>query len=167
VVPDIVTLGKPMGNGHPIAAVLTRREIAGALGEHGYFNTFGGNPVSAAAGLAVLDVLARERLRENALRVGRHLRARLEELAHSNAAIADVRGSGLFVGVDLVRDPGSLEPSRETAQRVMNAMREGGVLVGVDGPSGNVLKIRPPMPFGIAEADLLVEVLRDALERES
>jgi 4-aminobutyrate aminotransferase-like enzyme/Ser/Thr protein kinase RdoA (MazF antagonist) len=167
VVPDIVTLGKPMGNGHPIAAVITRREIANALGDRGYFNTFGGNPVSAAAGLAVLDVLERERLMENALGVGRHLVARLEELARTDPVIGDVRGSGLFVGVDLVRDPGTLEPDRAAAHRVMNAMRDDGVLVGVDGPFGNVLKLRPPMPFGSAEADLLVDVLREALGRES
>ena len=167
VVPDIVTLGKPMGNGHPLAAVLTRREIARSLGEQQYFNTFGGNPVSAAAGLAVLDVLERERLMEHALRVGRHLKTRLEELAQTYPLIADVRGSGLFMGVDLVRDPGSLEPGGDRAQRIMNAMRENGVLIGLDGPFGNVLKIRPPMPFGSAEADLLLEVLQEALERES
>ena len=168
VVPDIVTLGKPMGNGHPLAAVLTRREIAAALEERGgYFNTFGGNPVSAAAGLAVLDVLEREQLRENAQVVGRHLLARLRELARSRPGIADVRGSGLFVGVDLARDPSGVEPDRDTAHRVMNAMRENGVLVGVEGPFGNVLKIRPPMPLGIGEADLLLGVLDEALEGSS
>jgi len=165
VTPDIITLGKPMGNGHPLAAVITRREIAARFREESeYFNTFGGNPVAAAAGLAVLDVLERERLQENAREVGRHLRARLEELGQRHPAIADVRGSGLFIGVDLARDPTSLEPDREAALRVMNAMRDNGVLIGLDGPSGNVLKIRPPMPLGTEEADLLVSVLDEALD---
>ena len=164
VTPDIVTLGKPMGNGHPVAAVITRREIAAAFsGEREYFNTFGGNPVAAAAGLAVLDVLEGEQLQENARVVGRHLRARIDELAGGHAQIADVRGSGLFVGVDLAEPGNYLEPDGGAAQRVMNAMREGGVLVGVDGPAGNVLKIRPPMPLGIEEADLLVQALDEAL----
>jgi 4-aminobutyrate aminotransferase-like enzyme/Ser/Thr protein kinase RdoA (MazF antagonist) len=168
VTPDIVTVGKPMGNGHPLAAVITRREIAAAFGEErGYFNTFGGNPVSAAAGLAVLDVLEREQLQENARVVGLHLRTRLDELGQRRPEIADVRGSGLFVGVDLTRDPASLEPDRDTAQRVMNAMRENGVLIGVEGPFGNVLKIRPPMPFGIEHADLLVRALGEALDRSA
>ena len=164
VTPDIVTLGKPMGNGHPLAAVITRREIAAAFGEEGeYFNTFGGNPVAAAAGLAVLDVLERDRLPENAREVGRHLRTRLDDLRRRRPAIADVRGAGLFVGVDLARAPDFLEPDRDAAHRVMNAMRESGVLIGVDGPFGNVLKIRPPMPVGIEEVDLLVDALDEAL----
>ena len=164
ITPDVVTLGKPMGNGHPLAAVVTRREVAAAFREKGeYFNTFGGNPVSAAAGLAVLDVLEEEQLMENARVVGRHLKARLAEVLRDHPGVAEVRGSGLFIGVDLASDVDGREPDPDTARRVVNAMREAGVLIGVDGPFGNVLKIRPPMPVRVDQADLLVNALVDAL----
>ncbi|MDH5306256.1 MAG: aminotransferase class III-fold pyridoxal phosphate-dependent enzyme [Myxococcales bacterium] len=162
--PDIVTLGKPIGNGHPLAAVLTRPEILRSLTDHyDFFSTFGGNPVACAVGLAVLDVLEREGLRENARRVGAYLRAGLEELAARSACIGDVRGVGLFIGVDIVRDRETREPDGKTAHELINRMREDGVLVGIDGPHHNVLKIRPPLVFREADADRLVESLGRAL----
>ena len=164
VTPDIVTLGKPMGNGYPLAAVVTRREIAAAFGEsQEYFNTFGGNPVACAAGLAVLDVLEREDLQACAARTGSYLKARLESLAARYPVIGDVRGSGLFLGVDLVRSRETFEPASQQARQVMDRMREHGVLIGRDGPAGNVLKIRPPMVFGVAEADRLTDALDEVL----
>ena len=166
VVPDVVTLGKPIGNGHPLAAVVTSPAIAGALGEgREFFSTFGGNPVSCAAGLAVLDVLEREGLVENARRVGARLRQGLESLAERHAWVGDVRGAGLFLGVDLVRDRQSREPAGREAREVMERMREEGVLVGTDGPHANVLKIRPPLCFSEADAALLVEALDRCLAR--
>jgi 4-aminobutyrate aminotransferase-like enzyme len=166
VAPDIVTLGKPMGNGHPLAAVVTTPEIAAAFGERlEYFNTFGGNPVSCAAGLAVLDVLEREGLQSNAERVGKYMKAKLAALGKSHAAIGDVRGAGLFIGVDLVRDRETREPAPDLARQVADGMREAGVLIGIDGPFANVLKIRPPMPIQEAHADLLVAALDAQLGR--
>jgi len=166
VEPDIVTLGKPMGNGHPLAAVVTTPEIAAAFGERlEYFNTFGGNPVACAAGLAVLDVLEGEGLQGNAERVGKYMRAKLAALGTSHAAIGDVRGAGLFIGVDLVRDRETREPAPDLARRVADGMREAGVLIGIDGPGANVLKIRPPMPIQEAHADLLVDALDAQLGR--
>jgi 4-aminobutyrate aminotransferase-like enzyme/Ser/Thr protein kinase RdoA (MazF antagonist) len=160
VVPDIVTLGKPMGNGHPLAAVVTTPEIAEAFArDRYYFNTFGGNPVSCAAGLAVLDVLDRERLRDNARDVGHHLRSELASLAGRHPVIGDVRGAGLFIGVELVSDPRSREPDAQSANAVVNAMRREGVLIGRTGRNGNVLKIRPPLIFSRADADRLASTL--------
>ncbi|MDP3910415.1 MAG: aminotransferase class III-fold pyridoxal phosphate-dependent enzyme [Gemmatimonadales bacterium] len=164
VVPDIVTLGKPMGNGHPLAAVITTPDIAGALAQRGgYFNTFGGNPVSCAVGLAVLDVLEREGLQENALRIGTYLQTRLQALAARHALIGDVRGAGLFLGVELVRDRSTLEPATVEARRIMNRMRDHGVLIGLTGPHDNVLKIRPPLVFSREHADQLTDTLDHAL----
>jgi 4-aminobutyrate aminotransferase-like enzyme/Ser/Thr protein kinase RdoA (MazF antagonist) len=164
VVPDIVTLGKPIGNGHPVAAVVTRPEIVASLASRAeFFSTFGGNPVSCAAGLAVLDVIEREGLRENAQRVGAHLRAGIEAIAQDCSLIGDVRGAGLFLGVELVRDRTSLEPAAEEAHAVVNRMRDDGVLIGLEGPLRNVLKIRPPLVFSAANADQLVDALDRAL----
>jgi 4-aminobutyrate aminotransferase-like enzyme/Ser/Thr protein kinase RdoA (MazF antagonist) len=164
VAPDIVTLGKPIGNGHPLAAVVTTPEIVASLAARGeFFSTFGGNPVSCAAGLAVLDVMEREELRENARNVGARLRAGLEALAKDRSLIGDVRGAGLFAGVELVRDRATLEPAAAEARAVLNHMRDDGVLVGLEGPLGNVLKIRPPLVFSEANADRLVEALDRAL----
>jgi 4-aminobutyrate aminotransferase-like enzyme len=164
VVPDIVTLGKPIGNGHPVAAVVTRPEIVASLASRAeFFSTFGGNPVSCAAGLAVLDVIEREGLRQNAQRVGAHLRAGIEAIAKDCSLIGDVRGAGLFLGVELVRDRTTLEPAAETARSVINRMRDDGVLIGLEGPLGNVLKIRPPLVFSVANADRLLDALDRAL----
>ena len=163
VAPDIITLGKPMGNGHPLAAVVTTPEIAAAFAGTGYyFSTFAGNPVSAAVGAAVLDVMESENLPERADRVGDHLRRGLRDLAAGHGAIRDVRGPGLFVGVELVDPAGAPDPGAAAA--VVDAMRERRVLIGRTGAGANVLKIRPPLVFGIEHADLLLETLDAVLE---
>jgi len=165
-VPDIVTLGKPIGNGHPMAAVVTTPEIAHAFANGmEFFSSFGGNPVSAAVGMAVLDVIEDEGLQAKARITGAHLKAGLQGLTRDHALIGDVRGQGLFLGVELVRDRATLEPATAEAARIANAMREAGVLISTDGPFDNVLKIKPPMAFGVAEADILLEALAGALRR--
>jgi 4-aminobutyrate aminotransferase-like enzyme len=164
VVPDIVVLGKPIGNGHPIGAVVTTAEIAASF-DNGmeFFSTFGGNTVSCAIGLSVLDVMADEDLQRHAAAVGKHLLLRLEELKGRHSLIGDVRGAGLFLGVELVSDRQSLEPAARQASLIANRMRDQGVLLGTEGPRHNVLKIRPPMPFTTEDADLLVGELDSAL----
>ena len=160
VVPDIVVLGKPLGNGHPLAAVVTTRAIADAFANGmEYFSTFGGNTVSCAIGLAVLDVLRDERLQEHARAVGDRMLAALGLLADRHPLVGDVRGSGLFLGVELVRDRATLEPAGAEAGYVVERMREEGILLGTEGPHHNVIKIRPPMPFSDADADRLVSEL--------
>ena len=158
VVPDIVVMGKPLGNGHPMAAVVTTREIADAF-DNGmeYFSTFGGNTVSCTVGLAVLDVLHEEKLQAHALAVGERMLGGLRALAGRYEIVGDVRGSGLFLGVELVRERETREPAGDEASFVANRMREMGILLGTDGPYHNVVKIRPPMPFGAEDADRLVE----------
>ena len=166
VVPDIVVMGKPLGNGHPIAAVATTRAIADAF-DNGmeFFSTFGGNTVSCAVGIAVLDVVRDERLQAHALAVGEQLEARLRGLIDRYPIVGDVRGSGLFWGVELVRDRETLEPAGAEASFVANRMRERGILLGTDGPHHNVVKIRPPMPFTAADGDLLVDQLEAAIRQ--
>jgi len=160
VVPDIVTLGKPMGNGHPLAAVVARRELVEAFtGRNMYFNTFGGNAVSAAVGTAVLDVIEEERLVENARVVGAYTLEKLKELAERHALIGDVRGAGLFFAVELVGDRKLKTPATAQTKRLVNLMRERGVLISRIGIHDNILKIRPPMPFSSQHADLLVDTL--------
>jgi 4-aminobutyrate aminotransferase-like enzyme len=150
ITPDLVTLGKPMGNGYPVAAVITRREIAGRLAETTHvFSTFGGNPVAAEAALAVLDVIEDEHLVEHAARLGSLLIGSLEQLG------AEVRGRGLLVGVELA--------SAEQAERVVNQLRDEGILIGRTGRDENVLKIRPPLVFADEHADQLVTALRELL----
>ena len=157
VVPDIVVMGKPLGNGHPMAAVVTTREIADAFNNGmEFFSTFGGNNVSCAVGLSVLDVLRDEQLQAHALRVGERLLHGLRPLTERYPLVGDVRGTGLFLGVELVRDRETLEPAAEEASYVVNRMRELGILLGTDGPHHNVVKIRPPMPFDEDDADRLV-----------
>lgn len=164
VVPDIVTLGKPIGNGHPMAAVITTPEIARAFANGmEFFSSFGGNPVSAAVGMAVMDVIEAEGLQDRARLTGDHLCAGLRALAADHPLIGDVRGRGLFLGVELVRDRDTLAPATAEAGAIANAMREAGVLISTDGPVDNVLKIKPPMAFAIPEADLLLTALEDAL----
>jgi 4-aminobutyrate aminotransferase-like enzyme len=164
VVPDIVTLGKPMGNGHPLAGVVSRPELLNAFTERNmYFNTFGGNPVSAAVGNAVLDVLADERLIENASVVGHYTLSRLTDLARRHPLIGDVRGSGLFFAVELVTDRDAKTPATAETKRIVNRMRERGVLISRIGMYDNILKIRPPMTFSKQHADLLVGTLDEAL----
>jgi 4-aminobutyrate aminotransferase-like enzyme/Ser/Thr protein kinase RdoA (MazF antagonist) len=168
VVPDIVVVGKPAGNGFPLAAVVTTPEVAASF-DNGmeFFSTFGGNPVACAAGLAVLDVLRDERLQERALRVGGHLLAGLRDLMARYPVIGDVRGSGLFLGVELVRDRGTREPAPEEARYVVDRLRECGVLTGTDGPRHNVLKIRPPLIVSERDADLLLAVLDEVLAEDA
>ena len=166
--PDIVTMGKPIGNGHPIGAVATTRAIAESFANGmEWFNTFGGNPVSAAAGMAVLDVLEDEELQPHADRVGARLIGALSDLASRHAAIGDVRGHGLFLGVDLVIDRDTKEPDPSLASHVLEQAVARGVLLSSDGPGRNVLKIKPPLPFADVDADRLVEVLDGALQSRS
>jgi 4-aminobutyrate aminotransferase-like enzyme len=167
VTPDIVVLGKPMGNGHPVAAVVTRRDIAEAFNNGmEYFTTFGGNPVSCAVGLAVLDVLKEERLQQNALRVGDQLLAGLKSFVGKYNMVADARGAGLFLGLELVCDLSTLEPAAAEASFISNRMREHGILLGTDGPYHNVVKIRPPMPFNASDAAFLLETLEKILKED-
>ena len=163
VIPDIVTLGKPMGNGHPLAAVVTRPEIAEVLAnETGYFNTFGGNPVSCAAGLSVLEVIEKEALQRNALEVGQYLSERLAVLQRDYPVIGEIHGSGLLQGIDIVKPDGALDP--EMADCIMNHMRENGVLIGTTGQHYPTLKIRPPIVFQKEHADMLLVALMKALD---
>jgi 4-aminobutyrate aminotransferase-like enzyme len=163
VLPDIVTMGKPMGNGHPVAAVVTRPEIAEALAaDTGYFNTYGGNPVSCAAGLAVLNVIEMEGLQENALEVGRYLKERLQVIRMGYPVLGESHGTGLLQGVDIHKPNGSPDP--DLARRIMNHMRQNGVLIGTTGPNNNVLKIRPPIIFSQEHSEILLAALIKALD---
>jgi 4-aminobutyrate aminotransferase-like enzyme len=154
IAPDIVTLGKPMGNGYPVAAVVTRRELVERFPFAGQvFSTFGGNPVAAQAALAVLDVIEDERIVAHAKRVGERLIAALRDLA--SGEVVEVRGRGLLIGVELT--------GADVAARVVNELRDGGILIGRTGKRDNVLKIRPPLVFGDEHAAILVEGLRRAL----
>jgi 4-aminobutyrate aminotransferase-like enzyme/Ser/Thr protein kinase RdoA (MazF antagonist) len=160
VVPDIVVLGKPIGNGHPLSAVITTVAIATAFNNGmEFFSTFGGNPVSCAIGEAVLQIVQKERLMDHALTVGEQLLAGLNKFAECYPIIGDVRGSGLFLGIELVKDRRTQQPAAEEAAFIVNRMRELGILIGVDGPLHNVLKIRPPMPFNSENADFLLATL--------
>ena len=163
VVPDVVTMAKGIGNGVPLAAVTTRMDIAQALTQRIHFNTFAGNPVSAAAGLAVLDVIEQDGLQENCRVVGGHLKAGLARLAASHRLIGDVRGMGLMLGVELVRDRASKAPAKAETLDIVETMRELGVLVGKGGLDGNVLRLKPPMCVTIADADFAVDALDHAL----
>ncbi|XP_005927740.1 ethanolamine-phosphate phospho-lyase [Haplochromis burtoni] len=158
-VPDIVTMGKPIGNGHPMSCVVTTKEVAEAFMSSGmeYFNTFGGNPVSCAIGLAVLDVIEKEDLQGNALRVGQYLTSLLEKQKEKHLLIGDIRGRGLFVGVELVRDRLKLTPATAEAQEVIYRLKEQHILLSADGPHRNVLKFKPPMCFTTEDAELVVE----------
>jgi 4-aminobutyrate aminotransferase-like enzyme/Ser/Thr protein kinase RdoA (MazF antagonist) len=167
VVPDIVVLGKPIGNAFPLAAVITTPEIAAGFNNGmEFFSTFGGNPVACAAGLAVLDVLEDEHLRENALSVGNYFIARLKSMQEKHALVGDVRGSGLFLGLDLVIDRGTREPAPQQASYVVNRLRDRGILAGTDGPHHNVIKLRPPLIFSQADADLFVTTLHAVLAED-
>jgi 4-aminobutyrate aminotransferase-like enzyme len=160
VVPDIVVMGKPIGNGHPLAAVVTTREIADAFNNGmEYFNTFGGNPVSMATGLAVLSVIKEEELQKNALEVGTYLLERLSKLQPKYDIIGDVRGNGLFVGVELVRDRITLEPAVPEIDQIVEKMKDRGFFISTDGPLYNVLKIKPPVIFSKENADEFVDNL--------
>ena len=165
--PDIVTMGKPIGNGHPLAAVVTTRAIAESF-QTGmeYFNTFGGNPVSCAIGLSVLDVIEEEKLQANAHVVGEHLLNGLRELQGEHPIIGDVRGRGLFLGLELVRHRETLEPAAEEATYLVNRMKDSGVLNSTDGPLENVIKLKPPLVFTKANANEFLDRLRDVLRED-
>ncbi len=165
VTPDIVTMAKSLGNGVPIAAVTTRMEIARTLAQRSHINTFGGNPVSMAAGLAVLDVIDEEGLQENCRVVGAHLMNGLKRLQQRHAIVGDVRGMGLMLGVELVRDRATREPAKQETADVLEACREMSVLVGKGGLDGNVLRIKPPMCITKEDADYAVDVLDRAFSQ--
>lgn len=165
IVPDLVSLGKPMGNGHPIAGLVGRSALFDAFGRDvRYFNTFGGNPVSCQAAHAVLRVIREEQLQQNALRVGDYLRQGLQQLAQDFPLIGDIRAYGLFIGVELVSDRESKAPASESASQVVNAMRQRGVLISATGAAANVLKIRPPLVFQEEHADVFLTTLSDVLK---
>jgi 4-aminobutyrate aminotransferase-like enzyme len=167
VVPDVVVLGKPIGNAFPLAAVITTKEIADSFANGmEFFSTFGGNPVACAAGLAVLDVLEEERLQQHALKVGAHLRNGLKALQERCALIGDFRGSGLFLGIDLVLNRETREAAPLQASYVVNRLRECGILTGTDGPLHNVIKLRPPLVFTKADADFLLKTLDAVLQED-
>jgi 4-aminobutyrate aminotransferase-like enzyme/Ser/Thr protein kinase RdoA (MazF antagonist) len=167
VVPDILVLGKPIGNGFPLAAVITTPEIAASFNNGmEFFSTFGGNPVACAVGLAVLDILRDEDLQQNALRVGTRWLANLRDLQSSYPLIGDVRGSGLFLGLDLVNDPLSRAPATNQAAYIVNRLRERGILAGTDGPHHNVIKLRPPLIFCDSDATHFVATLADILQED-
>lgn len=162
VLPDLVTMGKPMANGMPVAAMVARGDVLAAFAtEVPYFNTFGGNPVSMAAAAAVLDVIEGEQLIANAATVGGDLRTEVARLGAGHARIGEVRGAGLYLGVEVLDDAGL--PDRATARWIVNAMRERRVLISVCGRDGNVLKIRPPMVFSMSDVDRFVAELGEVL----
>jgi alanine-glyoxylate transaminase/(R)-3-amino-2-methylpropionate-pyruvate transaminase len=165
VTPDVVTLAKGLGNGAPIAAVVTRREIAEVLTQRIHFNTFAGNPVSMAAGLGVLEAIDEDGLQENSRRVGGALEAGLEALAERHPLIGDVRGMGLMLGVELVRDRTTKEPAPAETLAVVEAAREMDVLLGKGGLFGNVLRIKPPMCLTREDVDYALAVLDRAFSR--
>ncbi len=155
VVPDLVTMGKPMANGMPVSAMAARADVLARFAEQvPYFNTFGGNPVSMAAAAAVLDVIEEQRLISNAATVGGDLRAELTRLAAGNPRLGQVRGAGLYIGVEVLDGDGA--PDRDAARWIINEMRERGVLISVCGADGNVLKIRPPLVFSMSDVDRFV-----------
>lgn len=164
VVPDFVTMGKPMGNGHPVAGMATSADILDSFAADAlYFNTFGGNPVSAAVANAVLDVIEEEGLVENARVQGAYIRQRLDELMARHETIASVRGTGLFFGLEIVTDRTSNAPDAPRTKRIVNLMRDNGVLISRIGREDNVLKMRPPLTFRREHADLLIETLGEVL----
>lgn len=164
VEPDIVVMGKPIGNGHPLAAVVVTKAIADAFNNGmEYFNTFGGNPVSMATGLAVLDVIQQEEMQQHAKETGEYLMAGLRQLANKHAIIGDVRGHGLFIGAELVKNRTTLEPALPEIDLVVEYIRNRGYLLSTDGPLHNVLKIKPPLTFNKTNADELLVLLDEAL----
>ncbi|KAK3612244.1 hypothetical protein CHS0354_039525 [Potamilus streckersoni] len=166
VEPDIVTVGKPMGNGHPISAVITTNEISSSFAKCGmsYFNTYGGNPVSCAIGLAVMEVIEQERLPQKALETGHYITEKLRELMKIFAIIGDIRGQGLFIGIDLVKDRKTREPATEEAEYVLHRMKQEFIILSTDGPYENILKMKPPMCFSRTDADNVIEKLTVTLK---
>ncbi|MDE8587355.1 aspartate aminotransferase family protein [Arthrobacter sp. NQ4] len=164
IVPDVVTLGKPMGNGIPVSGLVAKADVLATFSDTiPYFNTFGGNPVSMAAAQAVLSTIRAEGLQEHSRRVGAALFSALSGLSATHGSVGDVRGAGLFIGFELVKDRGTREPDRDLALAVLEQLRERGVLTSVAGPHGNVLKLRPPLAFQASDIDWLVGALDDSL----
>jgi len=167
VVPDIVTVGKPIGNGHPLGAVVTTRKIADAFNNGmEYFNTFGGNPVSCAIGMEVLQIIQEEKLQENAFNIGNYLKSELNNLAKTYPIIGDVRGHGLFLGFELIKDKTTLEPAAAQTAYLANRMKNHGILMSTDGLYHNVIKIKPPIIFNKKNADFLIEKLNKVLKED-
>ena len=168
VIPDIVTFGKPIAGGYPMGLVVTRKEIAQKFEQDGdFFSTTGGNPVACAAALAMLDVLRTEGLINNAQTVGQYMSSCLRDLSKDYPTIGDIRGSGLFVGVEIITDTKTCSPDGKLATRIVNRLAHSGVLIGLDGIYHNVLKIRPPMIFKKDHVDLLIDRFRNVLEQEA
>ena len=166
VVPDIATFGKPAGNGYPLAGVITSREIVDRFNASNfYFNTFGGNPVQTATGLAVLREIQERNLCDQTAAVGDYLTGRLAELANRHGIVGNIRGRGMFLGVDVITDPTTKAIDAATARRIPDAMKQAGVLMGISGPYGNTLKVRPPLVFEHQHADVLIEALDLVLTR--
>ena len=165
IIPDICTLGKPMGNGHPISAVITTKKIAASFNNGmEYFNSFGGNPVSLAAGNAVLEVIEKEKLQNNALLVGNYLKDNLCKLKIKYPSkIIDIRGEGLFLGIDLVKDSNPNLPDSDLAKFIINNSKELGVILGIDGPNNNVIKIKPPLIFNKENSDFLCDCIEKSI----
>ena len=164
VMPDIVTLGKPAGNGHPLGAVIVKKEIAASFNTGmEYFNTFGGNPVSCAIGLAVLDVIETENLRQNASDIGQYLIEQLSHLQQNHSCIGHIRGQGLFIGIDIIKNEESRTPYANMAKSLVEFAKNHGVLLSTDGPNNNVIKIKPPMVFSRSDADLFLDVMKTGL----
>ena len=164
IVPDVITTGKPMGNGIPVSGLFARKEVLAAFSDDiPYFNTFGGNPVAMAAAQAVLQVIEEEGLQQHSLQVGQQLLSELGRLADDHASVGDVRGTGLFIGFELVADRDSKTPDRALALDVIERLRERGVLTSVAGPHGNVLKLRPPLAFQAHDIDWVVTALDESL----
>jgi len=165
ITPDFVTIGKPVGNGYPLGVVITSPEILNAyVNATELFSTFGGNPVACAAGMAVLDVIENENLIANAYKTGNYLRAGIRVLMDRHPLIGDVRGRGLIVGVELVKDRKTKKPATAETDRMLDLMKANGVLVGSEGPYGNVIKVRPPLAFRKKHADILIKALDRSIE---
>jgi alanine-glyoxylate transaminase/(R)-3-amino-2-methylpropionate-pyruvate transaminase len=165
VIPDIVCMAKGIGNGCPLGAVVTTPQIATALQQRIHFNTFGGNPVVSAQGKAVLEVIDREKLQANALTLGNHLIAGLERLKGKHSLIGDVRGKGLLLGIELVKDRATKGPAKEECAQVLETCKDLGLLLGKGGLFGQTIRFSPPMCINQADADFLLEVLDQALSQ--
>lgn len=166
IIPDMVSLGKPMGNGYPIAGLVMQPRVVEEFGAKSrYFNTFGGNATAAATAMAVLDVIKDEGLQANALAVGTYFRDGLQELARRHLGIGDVRAAGLFLGVEMVKDD-EMSPDTDRTGRIVNALREARILISSTGPRANILKIRPPLVFSKANVDLFIDRFDAVLSSE-
>jgi alanine-glyoxylate transaminase / (R)-3-amino-2-methylpropionate-pyruvate transaminase len=163
VTPDLVTMAKGIGNGAPLGACVTRPEVAAVTKNRLHFNTFGGNPISMTQGLATLEVIEAENIQQNALRVGTHLKDRLRDLQERQPLIGEVRGLGLMLGVELVRDRDTREPATKETADVLELCKERGLLLGKGGLDGNVLRIKPPMCLTKDDADFLADCLDEVL----